>query len=533
MSTHTPTLLLLLMVIPSILTQSTPAPPDVWLSCPTSFNPDLPRTGSFTGPCEPESTNGRTATPVKAGDRLKVGWVSGNNAGGYVRLALVPDSQATNETAFDNSVLKATCFGTDERAGRSAFGSCVHPCNGRSGCQWQANETDTERYDTGITIPYNLADGSYVLQMVALAGNAAAPVYSCALLQVTGGDSGLTCLAPDNIPESQGCVTATGPSIDTILANVNATAGQFCFSPSGTGSIDDDIATQPINYDCDPRVGCSISVNQPLCQREVTGISDTANPVQVCSVTGTLPGGATATETASCIDNGVITQPDAFCAEWTQTCDSTCAANNLGPSTLDLCRTDATQPFGLALSCQCGGQDQTNPVINALIPGACVPTQTVADATITPATTTKTRTTKTHTSKTRKSRTTKSKTKKSKCPKTKTTKTKTTKTKTTKTKTTNTRSTRTSKTTIPTPTPTCPPTIPDGSKCNPKKDKATCSGRNFVECVRVLNSAGTRYIGEWQTRNCSTGTACVFTNTRGGFTCDFDYKSSCPLPVAA
>ena len=42
------------------------------------------------GPCEREGGK-RTVTDVSAGDRLKVGWTSNNHAGGYVRLAIVPE----------------------------------------------------------------------------------------------------------------------------------------------------------------------------------------------------------------------------------------------------------------------------------------------------------------------------------------------------------------------------------------------------------------------------------------------------------
>ena len=42
------------------------------------------------GPCEHEGRK-KLVTNVKAGDRLKVGWTSNNHAGGWVRLALVPE----------------------------------------------------------------------------------------------------------------------------------------------------------------------------------------------------------------------------------------------------------------------------------------------------------------------------------------------------------------------------------------------------------------------------------------------------------
>ncbi len=55
-----------------------------------------------------------------------------------------------------SNVVKATCFGYDSRPGRYLSGNCNHPCNGRAGCEFQSNVTDNERYDTTITVPYNI-----------------------------------------------------------------------------------------------------------------------------------------------------------------------------------------------------------------------------------------------------------------------------------------------------------------------------------------------------------------------------------------
>lgn len=49
-------------------------------------------------------------TEVTAGDRLKVGWVSGNQGGGYVRLALVPESDAGDAANFDRYVSAEGAF---------------------------------------------------------------------------------------------------------------------------------------------------------------------------------------------------------------------------------------------------------------------------------------------------------------------------------------------------------------------------------------------------------------------------------------
>lgn len=55
--------------------------------CPPSFDTVVPRLGSTSGPCDGDLATA-FVTDVNAGDRLKVGWPSGNRAGGYIRLAL-------------------------------------------------------------------------------------------------------------------------------------------------------------------------------------------------------------------------------------------------------------------------------------------------------------------------------------------------------------------------------------------------------------------------------------------------------------
>lgn len=118
----------------------------------------LSRTGNLRAPCEDVDPKTLIGYQVKAGDRLKIGWNSGNRGAGFVRLALASQSDMT-EAAFNKSILKQTCFGIDVRPGRYAFGNCVHPCNARGGCGFQNSTTDNERYDTTITVPTNLKDG--------------------------------------------------------------------------------------------------------------------------------------------------------------------------------------------------------------------------------------------------------------------------------------------------------------------------------------------------------------------------------------
>lgn len=72
---------------------------------------------------------------------LKVGWTSNNHGGGYVRLALVPESQKDSHEAYVNNVLKVVCYGHDQRPGMFRFGDCKHPCNARPGCQYQSGKS--------------------------------------------------------------------------------------------------------------------------------------------------------------------------------------------------------------------------------------------------------------------------------------------------------------------------------------------------------------------------------------------------------
>lgn len=69
---------------------------------------------------------------------LQVGWTSNNHGGGFVRLALVPESEVNNREAYKRNVLKFTCYGHDQRPGRYAYGDCKHPCNARPGCEYQS-----------------------------------------------------------------------------------------------------------------------------------------------------------------------------------------------------------------------------------------------------------------------------------------------------------------------------------------------------------------------------------------------------------
>ena len=60
----------------------------------------LSRTGNPKAPCESVDPTKLSGFNAVAGSRIKVGWDSGNRGGGFVRLALVPESDMT-EAAFN------------------------------------------------------------------------------------------------------------------------------------------------------------------------------------------------------------------------------------------------------------------------------------------------------------------------------------------------------------------------------------------------------------------------------------------------
>jgi hypothetical protein len=127
---------------------------------------------------------------------------------------------------------------------------------------------DVERYDTTLTIPYNLRDGVYVLQWISLCGNIKEPYYSCVKLKVSGGNPSMNCESSDPIPTAK-CLRSGGPAMDVISKGTER--GKFCFRRDGVGHIDENIRQVPINFDCDPRITCDVSIWDG-CKNELTGI---------------------------------------------------------------------------------------------------------------------------------------------------------------------------------------------------------------------------------------------------------------------
>eukprot|EP01135_Chromosphaera_perkinsii_P010575 Nk52_evm13s2171 gene=Nk52_evmTU13s2171 len=254
-----------------------------WMSCPNSFWPGVQRGVELNGPCEGLQQNTPT-TYVKAGERLKVGWVSNNHAGGYVRLSLVPWSSRENSQVYKENVLKGACYGFDETIDSAmlARGECHHPCNARPGCEWQSDVNDIHRFDTTIAIPYNLADGDYVLQWVALVGSIDFPYYSCARLSVSGGNPQMGSCQRSGQAKKYQCSKSGSGSAEGVIFD-GTKAGDFCFSPTGLGDIDSTIAEKPVNHDCDPRVSCELAYRFDECAITLNGIANTEDPKQTCS----------------------------------------------------------------------------------------------------------------------------------------------------------------------------------------------------------------------------------------------------------
>ncbi|KAL5259125.1 hypothetical protein ACHWQZ_G009549 [Mnemiopsis leidyi] len=268
--------LLLLWLITAVTAHS-------WMSCPPSFDTSPGRGGNIVGPCEREGKK-KIVTNVKAGDRLKVGWTSNNHAGGWVRLALVPDGQHKVYEHFEKNVLKIVCYGHDERRGKTSYGDCVHPCNSRKGCEYMANKYDGNRYDTTIKIPYNLPEGVYILQYMSAMSAHKTFYYSCARLQISGGKPSLPCKRTGLAPVAYGCMKGTAVPLSKYQENTKM--GDFCFSPNGLGDQDADMRKVPVNPECDQRITCQLSVQYKRCMEEDNKMKDITNawdPKQVCT----------------------------------------------------------------------------------------------------------------------------------------------------------------------------------------------------------------------------------------------------------
>lgn len=131
------------------------------------------------------------------------------------------------------------------------------------------DKLDDERYDTTITIPFNLADGTYILQYKAALGVEAKNYYNCAKLKVTGGNPSMDCITKTAPPVRSCRLGPPGVGLPVSTLTRDAKLGDFCFHPDDIGDIDDRIREVPINIECDPRITCQVSVSPDVCKHEL------------------------------------------------------------------------------------------------------------------------------------------------------------------------------------------------------------------------------------------------------------------------
>ncbi|KAJ2080105.1 hypothetical protein H4R24_003310 [Coemansia sp. RSA 988] len=145
------------------------------------------------GPCDAPKANSTFSsiyvpkTYVKRGQELEVGWNRLNHPGGFVRLALVPFDQSDDWTAFNDNILKYTCYETNcgpKDPSDKMFG----PLNGSGDAPCS----------TKVMVPKNIPDNTAVtLQWIWYGGGVyyAQPeasfgeYYGCSDMIVSGGPS--------------------------------------------------------------------------------------------------------------------------------------------------------------------------------------------------------------------------------------------------------------------------------------------------------------------------------------------------------
>ena len=127
--------------------------------------------------------------------------------------------------------------------------------------------------------------------MQAYVGVSLSPVYSCAAVNVVGGNPALTCSAPAAIPVAPTCESVSSITAEDLTTGT--TPGAFCYSSDGSAAgIDDNVASVPANAECDPRVSCSFANLAQLCQADITQtiLDPTVSPhVASCTLTAWTP----------------------------------------------------------------------------------------------------------------------------------------------------------------------------------------------------------------------------------------------------
>ncbi|KAJ1718772.1 hypothetical protein LPJ61_006479 [Coemansia biformis] len=124
-------------------------------------------------------------TYVQRGQELDVGWNRLNHPGGFVRLALVPFNSSDSWAAFNDNILKYTCYETN-----------CGPSNAADKTLGHLNGPGNSPCSTKVTVPKNIPDGTAVtLQWIWYGGGiyygepdtSFGEYYSCSDMIVSGG----------------------------------------------------------------------------------------------------------------------------------------------------------------------------------------------------------------------------------------------------------------------------------------------------------------------------------------------------------
>jgi len=187
-----------------------------WMTAPKAHNSRGGR-GNLVGPCDAYKGSGASGSNVVAGQRINTAWPPMGHSGGHIRVSIAPEvdgaGTGADKTAFNSGVVETMCYGGGN------CGTCI-----KGG----------KPYNKPITIPTNLADGTYTIQFWMYGtGNGLPEYYSCSKIKVTGGDESLSCpVAEAPFEKCWACPTCTPSKFADVTAS---TPGQFCYElPAGS-----------------------------------------------------------------------------------------------------------------------------------------------------------------------------------------------------------------------------------------------------------------------------------------------------------
>ncbi|KAJ1920360.1 hypothetical protein H4219_001335 [Mycoemilia scoparia] len=144
------------------------------------------------GPCDspkadsPFNSQFNEKTTYTRGQEIEVSWKRLNHPGGFVRLSIASFDDSDNWDSFNNNVVKYTCYETN-----------CGPDDPNDNTFGHLNGPGSQKCSTKLTIPDNLADGSYTLQWVWYGGGiyygqvdtSFGEYYGCSDFKVSGGNS--------------------------------------------------------------------------------------------------------------------------------------------------------------------------------------------------------------------------------------------------------------------------------------------------------------------------------------------------------